>query len=59
CNRITDQSLSYFKRCASICCIDLRFCKQVSRQACERFIAEMSVSVSFGLKEEKLLQKLS
>ncbi|XP_053092167.1 lysine (K)-specific demethylase 2Ba isoform X1 [Pangasianodon hypophthalmus] len=59
CNRITDQSLSYFKRCASICRIDLRFCKQVSRQACERFIAEMSVSVSFGLKEEKLLQKLS
>ncbi|KAM9475785.1 lysine (K)-specific demethylase 2Ba isoform 2-T2 [Clarias gariepinus] len=59
CNRITDQSLSYFKRCASICRIDLRFCKQVSRQACERFIAEMSVSVSFCLKEEKLLQKLS
>ncbi|XP_022526174.1 lysine (K)-specific demethylase 2Ba isoform X2 [Astyanax mexicanus] len=58
CNRVTDQSLSYFKRCGSICWIDLRFCKQVSRQACERFIAEMSVSVSFGLKEDKLLQKL-
>lgn len=58
CNRITDQSLSYFKRCASICRIDLRFCKQVSRQACERFIAEMSVSVSFGLQDDKLLQKL-
>ncbi|XP_062855668.1 lysine (K)-specific demethylase 2Ba [Trichomycterus rosablanca] len=59
CNRITDQSLSYFKRCASICRIDLRYCKQVSKQACERFIAEMSVSVSFGLHEDKLLQKLS
>ncbi|XP_066500638.1 lysine (K)-specific demethylase 2Ba isoform X3 [Hoplias malabaricus] len=58
CNRVTDQSLSYFKRCASVCQIDLRFCKQVSRQACERFIAEMSVSVSFGLREDKLLQKL-
>ncbi|XP_026851562.2 lysine (K)-specific demethylase 2Ba isoform X2 [Electrophorus electricus] len=58
CNRVTDQSLSYFKRCANICCIDLRYCKQVSQQACERFIAEMSVSVSFGLREDKLLQKL-
>ncbi|KAL6456200.1 hypothetical protein MHYP_G00347420 [Metynnis hypsauchen] len=58
CNRVTDQSLTYFKRCGSICRIDLRFCKQVSRQACERFIAEMSVSVSFGLREDKLLQKL-
>lgn len=59
CNRVTDQSLSYFKRCGSICRIDLRFCKQVTRQACERFIAEMSVSVPFGLREDKLLQKLS
>ncbi|XP_063051422.1 lysine (K)-specific demethylase 2Ba [Engraulis encrasicolus] len=59
CNRVTDQSLSYFKRCGSICRMDLRFCKQVSRQACERFIAEMSVSVPFGLREDKLLQKLS
>ncbi|XP_012671448.2 lysine (K)-specific demethylase 2Ba isoform X2 [Clupea harengus] len=59
CNRVTDQSLTYFKRCGSICRIDLRFCKQVTRQACERFIAEMSVSVPFGLREDKLLQKLS
>ncbi|XP_030630838.1 lysine (K)-specific demethylase 2Ba [Chanos chanos] len=59
CNRVTDQSLTYFKRCGSICRIDLRFCKQVSRQACERFIAEMSVSVPFGLREDKLLEKLS
>ncbi|XP_067251280.1 lysine (K)-specific demethylase 2Ba isoform X1 [Chanodichthys erythropterus] len=58
CNRVTDQSLSYFKRCGSICRIDLRFCKQVSRQACERFIAEMSVIVPFKLQEDKLLQKL-
>uniref|UniRef100_A0A671Q5P4 Lysine-specific demethylase 2B-like n=1 Tax=Sinocyclocheilus anshuiensis TaxID=1608454 RepID=A0A671Q5P4_9TELE len=58
CNRVTDQSLSYFKRCGSICRIDLRFCKQVSRQACERFIAEMSVIVPFQLQEDKLLQKL-
>ncbi|XP_029108495.1 lysine (K)-specific demethylase 2Bb isoform X3 [Scleropages formosus] len=59
CNRVTDQSLTYFKRCGSICHIDLRFCKQVTREGCERFIAEMSVSVQFGLSEEKLLQKLS
>ncbi|KAM6931244.1 lysine (K)-specific demethylase 2Ba isoform 2-T2 [Xenentodon cancila] len=59
CNRVTDHSLNFFKRCGSICQIDLRFCKQVTRMACERFIAEMSVSVSFNLKEDKLLQKTS
>ncbi|KAM6945077.1 lysine (K)-specific demethylase 2Ba isoform 1-T1 [Lycodopsis pacificus] len=59
CNRVTDHSLNFFKRCGSICQIDLRFCKQVSKTACERFIAEMSVSVPFRLKEDKLLQKTS
>ncbi|XP_013986248.2 lysine-specific demethylase 2B isoform X5 [Salmo salar] len=58
CNRVTDQSLTYFKRCGSICHIDLRYCKQVTKEGCERFVAEMSVSVQFGLVEEKLLQKL-
>ncbi|XP_031172845.1 lysine (K)-specific demethylase 2Ba isoform X2 [Sander lucioperca] len=57
CNRVTDHSLTFFKRCGSICQIDLRFCKQVTRTACERFIAEMSVSVPFRLTEDKLLQK--
>ncbi|KAJ3603647.1 hypothetical protein NHX12_028392 [Muraenolepis orangiensis] len=59
CNRVTDHSLAFFKRCGSICQIDLRYCKRVSTTACERFIAEMSVSVQFGLKEDKLLQKIS
>ncbi|KAK0152098.1 Lysine-specific demethylase 2B [Merluccius polli] len=59
CNRVTDHSLTFFKRCGSICQIDLRYCKQVTTMACERFIAEMSVSVQFGLKEDKLLQKIS
>lgn len=59
CNRVTDHSLSFFKRCGSICQIDLRFCKQVTKTACERFIAEMSVSVPFRLQDDKLLQKAS
>ncbi|KAM9743748.1 LOW QUALITY PROTEIN: lysine-specific demethylase 2B-like [Menidia menidia] len=59
CNRVTDHSLNFFKRCGSICQIDLRFCKQVTKKACERFIAEMSVSVPFKLREDKLLQKTS
>eukprot|EP00066_Takifugu_rubripes_P013916 XP_011603182.1 PREDICTED: lysine-specific demethylase 2B-like isoform X1 [Takifugu rubripes] len=59
CNRVTDQSLTYFKRCGSICHIDLRYCKQVSKEGCEQFVAEMSVSVQFELIEEKLLQKIS
>lgn len=59
CNRVTDLSLTYFKRCGNICHIDLRYCKQVTKEGCEQFIAEMSVSVQFGLIEEKLLSKLS
>ncbi|KAL2099965.1 hypothetical protein ACEWY4_004359 [Coilia grayii] len=59
CNRVTDQSLAYFKRCGSICHIDLRYCKQVTKEGCEQFIAEMSVSVQFSLQEEKLLRKLT
>lgn len=59
CNRVTDYSLNFLKRCGSICQIDLRYCKQVSKTGCERFIAEMSVSVPFKLKEDKLLQKTS
>lgn len=59
CNKVTDQCLTYFKRCGNICRIDLRYCKQVTKEGCEQFIAEMSVSVQFNLSEEKLLQKLS
>ncbi|XP_044296786.1 lysine-specific demethylase 2B isoform X2 [Varanus komodoensis] len=59
CNKVTDQCLSYFKRCGSICRINLRYCKQVTKEGCEQFIAEMSVSVQFSQVEEKLLQKLS
>ncbi|XP_043571650.1 lysine-specific demethylase 2B isoform X1 [Chiloscyllium plagiosum] len=59
CNKVTDQCLTYFKRCGNICRIDLRYCKQVTKEGCEQFIAEMSVIVQFNLSEEKLLQKLS
>uniref|UniRef100_A0A8C5P6R6 Lysine-specific demethylase 2B n=1 Tax=Leptobrachium leishanense TaxID=445787 RepID=A0A8C5P6R6_9ANUR len=59
CNNVTDQCLTYFKRCANICLIDLRFCKQVTKESCERFIAEMSVILQFGQTEEKLLQRIS
>ncbi|KAJ6656616.1 hypothetical protein lerEdw1_003503 [Lerista edwardsae] len=59
CHKVTGQCLSYFKRCGSICRIDLRCCKQVTKEGCEQFIAEMSVSIQFSQVEEKLLQKLS
>ncbi|XP_031748498.1 lysine-specific demethylase 2B isoform X3 [Xenopus tropicalis] len=59
CNNVTDQCLTFFKRCGNICSIDLRFCKQVTKESCEQFIAEMSVIVQFGQTEEKLLQKVS
>ncbi|XP_068101195.1 lysine-specific demethylase 2B isoform X4 [Hyperolius riggenbachi] len=59
CNNVTDQCLTFFKRCGNICLIDLRYCKQVTKESCEQFIAEMSVIVQFGQTEEKLLQKIS
>ncbi|KAM4053557.1 lysine-specific demethylase 2B isoform 1-T1 [Anomaloglossus baeobatrachus] len=59
CNNVSDQCLTYFKRCGNICLIDLRFCKQVTKESCEQFIAEMSVIVQFGQTEEKLLHKIS
>ncbi|KAG8431198.1 hypothetical protein GDO86_019258 [Hymenochirus boettgeri] len=59
CNNVTDQCLSFFKRCGNICLIDLRFCKQITKESCEQFIAEMSVIVQFGQTEEKLLRKTS
>nr|XP_005989042.1 PREDICTED: lysine-specific demethylase 2B isoform X4 [Latimeria chalumnae] len=59
CSKVTDQCLTYFKRCGNICRIDLQYCKQVTKEGCEQFIAEMSVSDQFGQSEEKLLQKLS
>ncbi|KAI4897901.1 hypothetical protein NFI96_023114 [Prochilodus magdalenae] len=59
CHRVTDLCLMYFKRCGNISSIDLRSCSQVTRQACERFIAEMSVSVQFTLTDEKLLTRIS
>uniref|UniRef100_A0A8C9CPM3 Lysine demethylase 2B n=1 Tax=Phocoena sinus TaxID=42100 RepID=A0A8C9CPM3_PHOSS len=59
CNKVTDLCLSFFKRCGNICHIDLRYCKPVTKQGCEQFIAKMSVSVQFGQVEEKLLQKPS
>ncbi|XP_066507893.1 lysine (K)-specific demethylase 2Bb isoform X2 [Hoplias malabaricus] len=59
CHRVTDLCLVYFKRCGSLSSIDLRSCDHVTRPACERFIAEMSVSVQFTLTEDKLLTKIS
>ncbi|XP_069071009.1 lysine-specific demethylase 2B isoform X5 [Pleurodeles waltl] len=59
CNKITDQCLTYFKRCGNICSLDFRYCKQVTKESCEQFIAEMSVIVQFGQVEEKLLRKVS
>uniref|UniRef100_A0A8C6H600 Lysine-specific demethylase 2B n=1 Tax=Mus spicilegus TaxID=10103 RepID=A0A8C6H600_MUSSI len=48
CNKVTDLCLSFFKRCGNICHIDLRYCKQVTKEGCEQFIAEMSDSSSRG-----------
>ncbi|XP_062940443.1 lysine-specific demethylase 2B-like [Cynocephalus volans] len=59
CSKITDQCLSFFKRCRNICQIDLRYCTQVTKEACEQFIAKMIPSVQFGQVEEKCLQKLN
>uniref|UniRef100_H3ACC6 CXXC-type domain-containing protein n=1 Tax=Latimeria chalumnae TaxID=7897 RepID=H3ACC6_LATCH len=59
CNRLTDQCLPLFKRCSSLSRIDLRACKQVTLEACQRFSEDMAPLVSFKCSEDKLLLKNS
>ncbi|XP_043942158.1 F-box/LRR-repeat protein 19 [Protopterus annectens] len=59
CNRLTDQCLPLFKRCVKICRIDLRSCKQITLEACQRFVEDVSSINSLKCLEDKLILKNS
>ncbi|XP_029462766.1 F-box/LRR-repeat protein 19 [Rhinatrema bivittatum] len=56
CHRLTDQCLPLFKRCPRLSRLDLRSCRQISPEACQRFTEEpRAPSSCFRCSEEKLL----
>ncbi|XP_033853142.3 F-box/LRR-repeat protein 19-like isoform X2 [Acipenser ruthenus] len=59
CGRLTDHCLPLFKRCASLTRLDLRSCKQVTTDACQRFTEEPVPGATFRCSEDKLLLKNS
>ncbi|XP_041092684.1 F-box/LRR-repeat protein 19 [Polyodon spathula] len=59
CGRLTDHCLPLFKRCSSLARLDLRSCKQVTGDACQRFTEELTPGVTFRCSEDKLLIKNS
>ncbi|XP_050983314.1 lysine-specific demethylase 2A [Labeo rohita] len=59
CSRLTDRCLVYLRRLSCLSVLDLRGCKGVSRQACESFISELSVTALYCLSDDKLIQRIS
>ncbi|XP_072519253.1 lysine-specific demethylase 2A [Salminus brasiliensis] len=59
CSRLTDHCLPYLQRLSCLSVLDLRGCKGVSRQACEKFISELSVTALYCLSDDKLIQRIS
>ncbi|XP_062856965.1 lysine-specific demethylase 2A isoform X2 [Trichomycterus rosablanca] len=59
CSRLTDHCLGYLQRLSCLSVLDLRGCKGISRQACEKFISELSVSALYCLSDDKLVQRIS
>ncbi|KAG5263503.1 hypothetical protein AALO_G00265540 [Alosa alosa] len=59
CSKLSDRCLAYLKRLSCLRLLDLRSCKGVSRQACETFISELSVTALYCLSDDKLIQRIS
>lgn len=59
CSRLTDHCLVYLQRLSCLSVLDLRGCKGISRQACEKFISELSVNALYCLSDDKLIQRIS
>ncbi|KAM9470773.1 lysine-specific demethylase 2A isoform 1-T1 [Clarias gariepinus] len=59
CSRLTDHCLVYLQRLSCVSVLDLRSCKGISRQACEKFISELSVNALYCLSDDKLIQRIS
>ncbi|XP_067837891.1 F-box/LRR-repeat protein 19-like [Heptranchias perlo] len=59
CSRLTDQCLPLFKRCPSIARIDLRSCKLITAEGCQRFTEDAPPPGSFRCSEDKLILRNS
>lgn len=58
CGELTDCCLSYMKRLSSLTLLDLRGCRNISRRACDAFIADLSHITLYCMMEEKLIQRI-
>ncbi|XP_062919017.1 F-box/LRR-repeat protein 19-like [Mobula hypostoma] len=59
CPRLTDHCLPLFRRCPNLCRIDLRSCRQVTVEACQRFAEDSAPPASFRCAEDKLILRNS
>nr|XP_061792053.1 lysine-specific demethylase 2A-like [Nerophis lumbriciformis] len=59
CDQLSDGCMSYLKRLSSLSLLDLRGCKNVSIQACNVFISDLSHIAQYCMMEEKVIQYLN
>ncbi|XP_037110289.1 lysine (K)-specific demethylase 2Aa isoform X7 [Syngnathus acus] len=59
CHQLSDGCMSYLKRISSLTLLDLRGCKNISMQACNAFIADLSHIAVYCMIEEKVIQCLN
>ncbi|KAM9817815.1 lysine-specific demethylase 2A-like isoform 2-T2 [Syngnathus typhle] len=59
CHQLSDGCMSYLKRISSLTLLDIRGCKNISMQACNAFIADLSHIAVYCMIEEKVIQCLN
>ncbi|XP_061628002.1 lysine (K)-specific demethylase 2Aa isoform X3 [Phyllopteryx taeniolatus] len=58
CYQLSDGCMSYLKRISSLTLLDIRGCKNISIQACNAFISDLSHVAVYCMMEEKVIQCL-
>ncbi|XP_032823368.1 F-box/LRR-repeat protein 19-like isoform X3 [Petromyzon marinus] len=59
CARITDACLPLLVRCPHLSRADLRSCKLVTPEACQRLVTELCPQGTFALPEDRLIQRVT
>ncbi|XP_061534365.1 lysine (K)-specific demethylase 2Aa isoform X2 [Phycodurus eques] len=59
CYQLSDGCMSYLKRISSLTLLDIRGCKNISIQACNAFISDLSHVAVYCMMEEKVIQCLN
>ncbi|XP_061687195.1 lysine (K)-specific demethylase 2Aa isoform X2 [Syngnathoides biaculeatus] len=59
CYQLSDGCMSYLKRISSLTLLDIRGCKNISIQACNTFISDLSHVAVYCMIEEKVIQCLN